>query len=166
MSHLTFSRSLFILSFFLLFPFLPVQALMFRGVVLDKVTGDALIGATVVVKERPSLGTATGLDGSFLLKDLPESEETTLVVRYLGYSSSECVVNAKAGSVKIELEPEGQTLNEVLVEGKVDRTSDRGARYLERNAPAVMNVLSAKSIELSPDLTVAHALQRLSGVQM
>ncbi len=84
----------------------------------------------------------------------------------MGYSSSECVVNAKAGSVKIELEPEGQTLNEVLVEGKVDRTSDMGARYLERNAPAVMNVLSAKSIELSPDLTVAHALQRLSGVTM
>lgn len=35
---------------------------------------------------------------------------------------------------------------------------------MERLAPNVMNIISAKSIELSPDITVANVLQRISGV--
>ena len=49
------------------------SAYTLNGVVIDKRTGDVLIGATVVVKERPSVGTAAGLDGTFQLKDLPQN---------------------------------------------------------------------------------------------
>ena len=65
------------------------SAYTLSGVVIDKHTGDVLIGATVVVKERPSVGTAAGLDGTFELKDLPQNMKMTRVARYLGYNEGE-----------------------------------------------------------------------------
>lgn len=49
-----------ILFIHVLFVFFSHTALAYTlsGVVIDKRTGDVLIGATVVVKERPSVGTA------------------------------------------------------------------------------------------------------------
>ena len=35
-----------------------ISAFTLRGVIIDKLTGDVLIGATVVVKEKPSVGAA------------------------------------------------------------------------------------------------------------
>ena len=143
-----------------------VSAFTLRGVVIDKLTGDVLIGATIVVKERPSVGAAAGLDGTFHLKDLPENEKMTLVARYLGYNVEEVVISPKTENIKIELEPQSHNLNEVVVEAKYDRSTDMGARYIERSAPTVMNVMSARSIEISPDVTVANVLGRISGVTM
>lgn len=143
-----------------------ISAFTLRGVIIDKLTGDVLIGATVVVKEKPSVGAAAGLDGTFHLKDLPENEKMTLVARYLGYHVGEVVISPKTENIKIELEPQSHSLNEVVVEAKYDRSTDMGARYIERSAPTVMNVMSARSIEISPDVTVANVLGRISGVTM
>ncbi len=41
-----------------------------------------------------------------------------------------------------------------------------GARRLEHKADIVQNVLSARAIELSPDLTVGNAMARVSGVSV
>lgn len=41
-----------------------------RGIVVDE--NDApVIGATVVMKERPTHGVSTGVNGEFVLKDVP-----------------------------------------------------------------------------------------------
>ena len=110
-----------------------ISAFTLRGVIIDKLTGDVLIGATVVVKEKPSVGAAAGLDGTFHLKDLPENEKMTLVARYLGYHVGEVVISPKTENIKIELEPQSHSLNEVVVEAKYDRSTDMGARYIERS---------------------------------
>ena len=44
--------------------------------------------------------------------------------------------------------------------------TEAGARGIEKRAMNVMNVMSAKAIELSPDLTVANALGRISGITL
>ena len=94
------------------------SAYTLSGVVIDKHTGDVLIGATVVVKERPSMGTAAGLDGTFQLKDLPKDMKMTLVARYLGYNEGEYVVSPATENNRIELEPHSHSLNEGVVEAK------------------------------------------------
>lgn len=142
------------------------SAYTLNGVVIDKRTGDVLIGATVVVKERPSVGTAAGLDGTFQLKDLPQNMKMTLVARYLGYNEGVYEISSETENLRIELEPQSHDLHEVKVEARYDRATDMGARYIERSAPTVMNVMSARSIEISPDITVANVLQRISGVTM
>ncbi|GHV27475.1 TonB-dependent receptor [Bacteroidia bacterium] len=55
---------------------------------------------------------------------------------------------------------------EVVVVGNNIKNTEFSARSIERNAVNVVNVTSAKAIELSPDLTVANVIQRMSGVTM
>lgn len=45
-----------------------------------------------------------------------------------------------------------------------DKSSDRTVRNIEKNSDMVQNILSEKTIQLLPDVTVANALQRVSGV--
>jgi len=60
-----------------------------KGTVVDS-NGEALIGASVVVKGNTSLGTITDLDGNFSLS-VP-SESTTIVVSYVGMNTQELKV--------------------------------------------------------------------------
>ena len=41
-----------------------------RGSVVDE-NDTPVIGATVIVKDRPTIGTSTDVNGEFVLKDLP-----------------------------------------------------------------------------------------------
>ena len=54
-----------------------------KGRVLDKTTGEPLIGANVVILNT-SLGVATDVNGSFYLRFVPEGK-WTLKISYLGY---------------------------------------------------------------------------------
>lgn len=88
------------------------------GIVKDKLTGETLIGAVVQVKGEKHHATSTGLDGSFVLKDLPNQGYITLIASYVGYQSKEVQVDMSAGkSINLELEPELQDLKEVVVKG-------------------------------------------------
>ena len=64
-----------------------------RGVVKDKLRGETLIGSVVQVKGEKHNVTTTGLDGSFLLKDLPNEGIVTIVATYIGYKPIEIQVN-------------------------------------------------------------------------
>ena len=44
-----------------------MAAMQIKGKVKDSKTGEEIIGAYIVIKEDPSQGTVTGLDGSFNL---------------------------------------------------------------------------------------------------
>ena len=57
-------------------------------------------------------------------------------------------------------------LTEVQVKSEYSKESDNSVRAIERTGNVVQNILSAKSIELSPDVTVANSLQRMSGVSL
>ncbi|OAV65157.1 Colicin I receptor precursor [Bacteroidales bacterium Barb6XT] len=56
------------------------------------------------------------------------------------------------------------TIDEVVVNATAIRNTDNAARSLEKSSMTVINLVSAKAIELSPDLTVANVIQRVSGV--
>jgi outer membrane receptor protein involved in Fe transport len=137
------------------------------GVVKDKLTGETLIGSVVQVKGEKQHATTTGLDGSFLLKGLPDEGTITIVVNYIGYKPMEFAVNlSEKKPVNLELEPEAQELEEVVVQGGQNKYTDTSAYAMVKNSSQVLNVISAQSIQLSPDVNVATALQRVSGVTM
>ncbi|MCO6464751.1 MAG: SusC/RagA family TonB-linked outer membrane protein [Saprospiraceae bacterium] len=80
------------------------------GTVLDG-AGDAVIGANVVVKEAPGIGTITDINGMFQL--MVPAEGKTLVVSYIGYEAQEIEIG---GQTKFDLVlREGQVLDEVVV---------------------------------------------------
>ncbi|MBR3455600.1 MAG: TonB-dependent receptor [Bacteroidaceae bacterium] len=80
------------------------------GKVIDKSTGEPVIGATVLVKGTPN-GAATDLNGAFTIKDVPQ-HGAVLRVTYVGMLPTE--VAAKNG-IRILMEPSEKSLDEVMV---------------------------------------------------
>jgi hypothetical protein len=138
-----------------------------EGVVRDAQSGEPLIGASVFLKTDKTTGTTTGLDGSFVLKNL-KSNKVTLVCSYISYKTLEKEISIPlAGFQKIYLELVSYEteLQDITVVAS-NKNTDVGVRNMERISPNVINIVSARSIEISPDLTVANVLGRISGVVM
>ena len=137
-------------------------AMQLKGKVKDSKTGEEIIGAYIVIKEDPSQGTVTGLDGSFNLST--EKPTFTIVCSYMGYKTYEMKISKSTGEIVIPLSSDNIMLNDISVVSKNSGRSEAGARSIEKNSTNVVNVMSAKAIELSPDITVANVIQRMSGV--
>lgn len=143
----------------------PVSTLV-KGKVVDARTGEEIIGATVFLKDFKQISTKTGLDGSFTLNT--EGRQGTLVYQCLGYKSGEFLLETTPNNteVNLELEEQSVSLGEAVVMVHNPGRTEAGARGIERKAMNVMNVMSAKAMELSPDLTVGNALARMSGIAL
>lgn len=138
-----------------------------KGFVIDKYSGEPLVGANVRI-DKSNVYAITGLDGSFSLKHL-ETKTYLLIISHITYQSfkQEVVINSPSQTLTIKLENSRlQELEEVQVLATTDKSSDNSARKSERNANQLMNIVSAKAIEISPDLTVANLIQRVSGVSI
>lgn len=136
-----------------------------KGKIIDAETGEELIGAAVLIKEMPGVGTVSGLDGSFVF-DSPV-DECTLVCSSIGYKNLEISLSeSSASSLVIRLEPDNMALEAVVVTADNAGRTEIAARGIEKASLNVVNVMSARAIELSPDMTVANAVRRMSGVTM
>ena len=138
-----------------------------HGVVKDSKNGEALAGAIIFIKDQPQNNISSGLDGSFILRNV-KNKNITLVCSYTGFKTFERIVAispAGSSNISIELSSSDLQLQEVQVISK-NRATDQNARALEKIAPNVMNIVSARSIELSPDLNIANVIQRVSGVSI
>jgi outer membrane receptor protein involved in Fe transport len=154
---------LFALSVFLLS---PAYSQTIRGSVFDKSSGEPLAGASVHL-EHTKYYTLVNLDGSYVFKGIQPG--TYLVdASLVGYKKPkeiEITVTARGVSgVELAMETDVASLLEVLVTGNTDKGSDRAVRNIEKNGDMVQNMLSEKTIQLLPDVTVGNALQRVSGV--
>ncbi len=139
-----------------------------KGKVTDAKTGEPLTGASVEIKNGSfQQFTSVNLDGSYIFK-VVKPGIYQISARFIGYKTTEgkdVEVNDKAVStLNIRLENASTDLVEVMVKGQASTATDHSARGLEKNASSIENVLSANTIQLLPDVTVANALQRVSGV--
>ena len=154
----------FSLFIFLLFlnSFAFSQGLKVR--VLDAVSGEPLVGATVVFNKQTNY---IKLDGTSIFKN-GSIGENTLTVSFTGYKSETKQVQlakaTDAKTIEILLHPTSNALASVTVSSNGNRDNDKLIRRLEKVSDPIINVLSAKNIQLLPDITVANALQRVSGV--
>ena len=80
-----------------------------HGVISDE-TGETMIGVSVLVKGT-STGVVTDINGHFSLS-VPKN--SVLSISYIGYKSQEISVNG-AKKLNIEMEPEAQNLDEVVI---------------------------------------------------
>jgi TonB-linked SusC/RagA family outer membrane protein len=85
-----------------------------QGKVIDKKTGDPVIGATVSNK-NDNAGSVTDFDGKFQVqaKSLP----ATLIVYFIGYKTEEIDVYEQSESLTLELTEDRNLLNTVIVVG-------------------------------------------------
>ena len=83
------------------------------GVVYDE-TGETLPGASVYLKDRPGVGTATDINGKF---SITTAKNDIIVVSVMGYNNFEYPVTRDVSNLEVKMVPSEQTLEEVTVVG-------------------------------------------------
>jgi hypothetical protein len=138
-----------------------------KGVIKDQ-HNQPLVGAFAQVKGT-NIGTSTNFNGEYEIRGLKEGNYF-IVYSYIGHLSDSVKIRITNPDTLIRI---NKTLSEistmvdgVSVIGSIQRESEYAALKAEKNADHVINVVSARTIELSPDLTVANVAQRVSGVSL
>ena len=104
------------------------QNTIIKGIVTDSITGEALPYVSLIFKGT-TLGTATDGDGCFSFS--ASATGRILQVSYLGYDTKEVkIIQGKTNDLKIQLAPNGITLNEVVIKPKKEK-------YSKKENPAV-----------------------------
>ena len=114
------------------------------GNVLDN-TGDYLIGATVMLKGQPGVGTATDLDGNFSLK-VPDN--STLVISYIGFVTRELPA---AANMEIIMQPDNNSLDEVVVIGY--------GTVKRKDLTTAVSTVGEEALANRPIISAAQAIQ-------
>lgn len=159
-------RKAILISFFALASAVGYTATI-KGKVLDA-NGEPMTGAHITIKGSPTFAVA-GLDGSYQLTNI-KTGEYQLVFSFIGYLLEEKSISVKTDNeiitLRVALREDEALLGEVVVMGVAENGSETQARNLERTASTTLNVISAKAISLTPDLSVANVVQRVSGLSI
>ncbi|OAV44496.1 TonB-dependent receptor [Lewinella sp. 4G2] len=129
------------------------QGITVTGMVTDAETGEGLIGASVIVvtdgaQSAGLSGTVTDFDGSYSLNNVPTG--ATLRYSYTGYATTEQVA-AAAGTINVEMGPDVQALDEVVVIGY--------GSQVKRNVSGSVSTVDAETIEELKPVKIEQALQ-------
>lgn len=143
------------------------RAAVIKGHVLDSNSHEPLTGAVVFDKDSNRINATAGLDGGFVIKNIAPGKYT-FVAQFFGYITLEKTVTVTDANKNVVLnflmKAQSVNLGQVKVAASYEKESDSYARSLEKHADYVMNVISAKTIQLLPDITIGDVLQRVSGV--
>lgn len=143
------------------------------GVVLDQQTGEPLPGASIEITAKDpgkrEIHLLSGLNGSFGLRHIAAGHYT-VSVKYVGFERYEVEVDLADGSTKTVqalLAPAHKEMASVNIVGSAaGRGTERSSQLADRRADIIQNSISARAIEVSPDLSVANTAQRVSGVSI
>jgi len=154
-----FAFKVLILNFILAFGCLPLSfaQITITGTVADKVTGELLLGASVIV-EGSTEGTVTDFDGVFELTS-KTALPLQLVVSYVGYSPKIVDVTSANAQLKVELEEESITTEVVEVRGR--RISEK-----QQQSPLTMESLDNIGIKETPAANFYDGLGSLKEVDL
>lgn len=155
----TCTRYIFALVFIFSSFVASAQKFTVSGTIKDKKSGEALIGATLIVASDATIGVVTNEYGYYSLT-LPQGEYK-LLFRYVSYNTQELTVKLDK-NIKLDIiaEPEDKQLKEVVVSSKVSNV---------RNAQMGMTKLNVQEMKALPVLfgerDVMKMVQLLPGVE-
>jgi len=140
------------------FPLLFLSNLLFSqsrisGKVIDNETREPIIGAYILLKKDPSVGTVSDIEGAFDL-DLPEGTHE-LIFKYSGMENDTILVELGKGENKvIEVAMISKSLGEVQVTvGKFDQKKEELTFSMEVIKPSLIENKNTRSIETILDQT-------------
>ena len=157
-----------IVAFQLITGFVFAQNGTIRGAVFDEKTGEPLFGVSVLVKETTT-GAVTDFDGKFEIAVAPG--DYTLQISYISYATAEITqVSVKSGQVTvindILMAEEASELETVTIAASAIRTTEAALMAVKRNAPNVLDGISASTFRQIGDGDAASAVKRVTGVSI
>jgi len=138
------------------------------GKVVDAETGEALIGANVLIKGT-TMGSATDLQGNYRVPSVP-SGTYTLVITYIGYQTKEItdltVTDGQATSMDISLGFEVLTGQEVVVTARAIRNNETALLRDRQKAISVSDAVSVNAVSRAGGSNAAEAMKQITGASV
>ena len=139
------------------------QSFTFSGTVLEKSTGEALIGANVYLKEL-NYGASTNISGYFVIPNIPKGSYK-LLVSYVGYKTQEIKITVNKdcqNCISVELEDEAVRTSEVVVSADSIRTIDK--LYAKSVSQIELSPRQLSQIPQAVESDLLRSLQTLPGI--
>ena len=123
------------------------------GRVIDT-TQEPLVGATITLKEKPSVGTTTDTEGRYTLT-LPDQKEYTVQVSFVGYvTATKKTTAARQSRLDFILKEDQMNLSTVVI------TGTRTPKLL-KDAPIILLDEATASLDVENETAIQEALSRL-----
>lgn len=136
------------------------------GRVVDDAQGAPIAGAQVELIDT-AIRAVSALDGRYTLQGVPAGP-VSVRVRMIGFApkvvTGIVVTSGETVAQNISMTAEAVQLAEISVSAESERGTVNRALEEQRNAPNIVNAITAEQIEKSPDSDAGQAVQRVSGV--
>ncbi len=136
-----------------------------QGIVTDAETGETVIGCNIIL-QGTTLGAITGLDGDYVLKNIPTGTYN-VIFTFISYEKLiQKVTITKGGTIvqNIKLKAASMQIKDVVVTGT--RRTDTELSLLMNNKKSVLTVngISSQQIARSQDKDASEVIRRIPGV--
>lgn len=141
-----------------------------RGAITDKDTGEALIGATVLIdNEENQIVSISDYNGNFSLENIP-LDAKNIAISFMSYKT--LIVDnldLSPGTVKVlnfVLEKVAEDISEVVISAKSITNTDAALNTVQKNSAGIINGLSSQQMSKLGDSDAASALKRVTGISV
>lgn len=165
------TRFLSVCSFWIfVFPAIVIsQSISISGKIIDKNTGEGLIGVIVKTESEKGgvSGTSTDIEGNYQLKATPGKYKIT--VSYLSYQTQQLDISVQSTEdiyLPFALVEEEKNLEEVTIVSTIEKTSMLALLSERKSSATVSDGISAEVIRKTPDRTTSDVMKRLTGASI
>jgi outer membrane receptor for ferrienterochelin and colicin len=142
-----------------------VNAQNIKGIIIDSVSGESLIGAYIEVVDGEQKA-VSALDGTFTLEKITE-KNVTLKVSYLGYVDQEIKdVTVPQENLTIKMVTDEQALLASSVTAEQQRNTDASLMRIAHESPVIISNVSAQEISRTQDTNAGEVIRRIPGVSL
>ncbi|TVQ77449.1 MAG: TonB-dependent receptor [Flavobacteriales bacterium] len=136
------------------------------GVILDE-SKESLIGVNIQLQgSSRNLGGSTGIDGDFVIENIPAGEYK-LLVTYIGYQNIDQNITLRAGEnrkLNLTLKESAVSLAGAIVTAERTQNTEKTLVLATKEAREVVSGISMQQISRSMDGNAAQVMQRIPGV--
>lgn len=137
------------------------------GKVVDKESGESVIGAVVEVHLNGTLvtGAASDFDGNYIINLDPGTYQ--VIFKFLSYATINVadvnIVAKETQTIDVAMEAESTQLQEIVVKAEVVRSSEVALIALQRRASSIQDGVSSQQITRTGSSNAAEAIRQLPG---
>lgn len=136
------------------------------GKITDSNTQEVIVGANVVI-QGTTIGSATDVEGKFTISNVKPGTYN-LAISFITYKThiipDVVVESAKISEINVAMLEDSQELQEVVVQGTREISTDFAMLSSIRDSKLVVSGISAQQMVRLPDKDVAQVAQRVPGI--